>query len=435
MSPPSDTPDALSGVLAEVRPLADRFGRAGHRLYLVGGVVRDLMAGLGDAAGPQVDIDLTTDADPAEIERLLTGWADAVWTQGARFGTVGSRFGDRTYEITTHRAEVYVPDSRKPHVVFSTDVTEDLARRDFTVNAMARELPDGALVDPYGGADDLVARRLRTPLDPEVTFSEDPLRMVRAARFVASHELEPDPAVVAAMGAMAERMEIVATERIRAELDRLVVTERPSPGLVLLRSTGLLAYVLAEHATMDDGSWAELVERVDRTPADLVARLAVLLDGVVDAATGLRRLRSSNEQIGAVRAVRRALTVLGDEPGSGAEPGAWPTDAATRRFVAAAAGHTEAALAAVAGERGAPAAVALTAALERLAGEGELDDLGPQLDGAEVMALLGLPAGPQVGEALGFLQELRLAEGRLARSDLEDRLRVWLVSGQPGTSW
>ena len=170
-------PDRLEPVLAELRPLADRFVAAGHHVYLVGGTVRDLLLGR-EITG---DYDLTTDALPAETKRLLEGWADAVWTQGERFGTIGARKGDRSYEITTHRAEAYHPDSRKPDVAFADAIEADLSRRDFTVNAMALALPDPHLVDPFDGALDLAAGRLRTPLSPAESFTDDPLRMLRAA--------------------------------------------------------------------------------------------------------------------------------------------------------------------------------------------------------------------------------------------------------------
>jgi poly(A) polymerase len=194
-------------LLAEVRPLADRFASARHRLYLVGGVVRDQV--LGRHVDASSDIDLTTDARPPDIKRIVRPLASAVWTQGERFGTIGCRIGERSYEITTHRGDVYVPDSRKPAVTYSDTIEHDLARRDFTVNAMAAELPDGAIIDPYNGRADLASHTLRTPLAPEVSFGDDPLRMLRAARFAASYALAPEPALVAAVEAMAARLAIV----------------------------------------------------------------------------------------------------------------------------------------------------------------------------------------------------------------------------------
>ena len=212
-------PQRFEPVLAEVLPLAERFREAGHRLYLVGGVVRDLLLDREVSS----DIDLTTDARPDQIKKLLQGWADHRWTQGEKFGTIGAKRGDRAYEITTHRAEAYTSDSRKPHVVFADDVAVDLSRRDFTVNAMALALPELQLIDPFDGAADLAAKRLRTPLTPDESFSDDPLRMMRAARFIAGYDLVPDAALVEAVVALRHRLEIVSAERIRDELDKLIL--------------------------------------------------------------------------------------------------------------------------------------------------------------------------------------------------------------------
>ncbi|HTX63783.1 MAG TPA: hypothetical protein VMD28_09090, partial [Acidimicrobiales bacterium] len=261
-----DVPERFRPLVEATATLAERFRRAGHRVYLVGGSVRDALverpaaaqseggpdgagreactgrrngaggagatgtrgadaAGAADArdlaapvgpaggAAPPGDYDLTTEATPDEIERIVRGWADAVWTQGKRFGTIGLRAGGRTYEVTTHRAEAYRPDSRKPDVTFGHDVETDLSRRDFTVNAMALELPELRLVDPFGGLGDLAAHRLRTPLDPEVSFADDPLRMLRAARFAAAYGLVPDPALVQAVREGHHRLSIVSAER------------------------------------------------------------------------------------------------------------------------------------------------------------------------------------------------------------------------------
>ncbi|MDQ4096880.1 MAG: CCA tRNA nucleotidyltransferase, partial [Actinomycetota bacterium] len=183
-SPAPLVPERLKPLLDEVAPLAERFSRAGFRLYLVGGSVRDAILG---RPLEELDVDFTTEARPGDIERLLRGWGDAVWLQGKRFGTIGASKDGRRYEITTHRAEAYQPESRKPDVAFADAVEADLSRRDFTVNAMALSLPDLQLVDPHGGIADLAARLLRTPLEPEQSFTDDPLRMLRAARFIAGY--------------------------------------------------------------------------------------------------------------------------------------------------------------------------------------------------------------------------------------------------------
>ena len=241
-------PDRLKPVLDRAAPLAERFAAEGFTLYLVGGVVRDLLLGK-DLTGGR-DIDLTTDARPADTKRLVQGWADSVWSQGERFGTIGCRADGWDYEITTHRAEAYTPDSRKPDVVFADAVEADLSRRDFTVNAMALALPEPQLIDPFGGAVDLAQGLLRTPLAPEESFSDDPLRMLRAARFIAGYGLTPDPALVAAVETMAERLSIVSAERIRDEFDKLIVVPDPAAGLWFLVETGLVDQFLPELAKM-----------------------------------------------------------------------------------------------------------------------------------------------------------------------------------------
>ncbi len=217
-------PDRLQPLVAETAELASRFEAAGHRLYFVGGVVRDLILNQFTDAD---DFDFTTDARPDEIERLVSGWADAVWTQGKRFGTIGFKKAGRIYEVTTFRAEAYQPDSRKPDVRFADDLAADLARRDFTVNAMALSVPGLELTDPFGGVADLAAKRLRTPLDPAISFTDDPLRMLRAARFIAGYDMEPEPELVAAVAELHGRLSIVSAERIRDELDRLVTVPTP----------------------------------------------------------------------------------------------------------------------------------------------------------------------------------------------------------------
>jgi len=230
-------PDRFAPVLEELSEIGGMFRAAGHRLYLVGGTVRDLLGGRADT---NLDFDATTDARPEQIKRLLSGWADALWTQGERFGTIGARKGDRVYEITTHRAEAYHADTRKPDVEFSDDIEADLSRRDFTINAMALEVTSDSptLVDPFGGAADLLTRTLRTPLDPEISFSDDPLRMMRAARFIARLGMEPVPELVDAVKNMKDRLSIVSSERIRDELDKLIVVDSPTAGLWFLVETG-----------------------------------------------------------------------------------------------------------------------------------------------------------------------------------------------------
>lgn len=401
----------LPAVVGHVRPLAERFAAAGHSLYLVGGIVRDLW--LDREPGVDVDLDLTTDALPEAIKAIVSPAADALWLQGEKFGTVGARIGEHAYEITTHRAEIYRDDSRKPEVTFSTAIDEDLSRRDFTVNAMAVEILDAALVDPFGGADDLAAKRLRTPLDVDVSFTDDPLRMLRAARFAAGYGLGPDPVVVEAMRRLRERLDIVSAERIRDELDKLLGLATPSVGLGLLADTALLPRFAPE---LDDRDRFSAVDGLARDP-DL--RLAGLFLGRGADATRSRltALRYSNERrrdIGAVVGTAEAL-VAGDV-----------VDAPSLRRWVAASG------AARVDARSVVLAVAPdhTGAVERsleLESElaGELDDLGPGLDGQTVMAILGIGGGPDIGEALAHLQELRFEHGPLDQARAEAELRSW----------
>jgi poly(A) polymerase len=410
-------PDPRFAELVELtEPVAARFEAAGHSIYAVGGMVRDAVLGAGLVGeGVVGDIDLTTDADPGRIKELLAGFAGALWTQGERFGTIGCMVGQRTFEITTHRTDRYESGSRKPMVRFTSAIESDLARRDFTVNAMAVRLPDGELVDPFRGEADLAGGVLRTPLEPEVSFSDDPLRMLRAARFVAALRLAPRPELVAAMAAMGDRLAIVSAERQRAELDRLLLLDDPAPGLELLLATGLAAQVVPE---LD----AEVAAAVARAPARLVARFATLLAGAGEAgaAARLRALRSSNDHVQAVRRVVRAVEPLLGRAGSSSAG----VDAAVRRFASAAGPWLDDAVATLGARRPDTAAEA-AAAVRRLAAAGELDDLRPQLDGDDVQRVLGVGPGPVVGEALAFLQELRWEEGSLDDAEVRRRLQDW----------
>ena len=241
-----DLPERLRAYFAPgaaTRELAERLAAAGHECFLVGGTVRDAFLG---RRAPDADVDLATDARPDVVEGIVRPWADHVWLQGQRFGTVGCERHGLRMEITTYRGEVYRPESRKPEVSFSDNIEADLARRDFTVNAMALRLPEPELIDPHHGAVDLASRVLRTPLAPEVSFGDDPLRMLRAARFVAGFGLEPVPELLAAISAMRHRLEIVSTERVRDELSRLLLVDDPSSGLWLLCETGLSDEFLPE---------------------------------------------------------------------------------------------------------------------------------------------------------------------------------------------
>ena len=469
-------PERLASVLDEVRPLAERFGAAGHRLYLVGGSVRDLLL---DRDVAEIDLDLTTDALPDEIEALVWPDADAVWLQGKRFGTIGCRRHGRILEITTHRAEAYVPESRQPDVRFSSEVETDLSRRDFTVNAMALLVPGGpggpsepALIDPFGGAADLAARRLGTPLTPVESFTDDPLRMLRAARFLAGYGLTPDESVVEAVRGLHERLEIVSAERVRMELDRLLVVQRPSPGLWFLVDNGLADEFLPElrglaleqdpvHRHKD--VLAHTVAVVDRTPPERIVRLAALFHDVGKPKTRsfgpggkvtfhhhevvgarmtrerMQALRYPTEDIDAVsRLVELHLRFHGYDEGAGG----W-TDSAVRRYVRDAGPLYERlnqltrADCTTRNQRRADALAArIDAMVERVARLEEKESLArlrPELDGNAVMQRLGVGPGPVVGQALAFLLELRLDEGLLGAEEVGRRLDQWWAarSSQP----
>ena len=399
---------------AVVSPVADRFLANRFQLYLVGGVVRDRLLGVDRTP----DLDLTTDAPPERIRELVDGVADTVWLQGERFGTVGIRLGDLTMEITTHRSEAYMGDSRKPVVRFSTDLYEDLARRDFTVNAMAVEVAERRLHDPHDGRGDLGRGILRTPLSPEESFSDDPLRMLRAARFVARYGLVPAEGLVGAARSLVGRMAIVSAERIRDEFFRLLEVEDPSPGVHLLAEIGLLDGLLPEVAALDVGERNQALEVVATATDDPVLRLAVLAQSAGGMASRLVDLRLSGTDV-------RRIAVLvdgADQIVEGSTDGSW-SDEEVRRLAVAVGPSLDPVLEfvdLVGVETG-----DLVAVVERLGSVGEFDDLGPALDGDAVMILLDLSAGPEVGEALSWLVDLRLREGRVAPDEAATRLVDW----------
>jgi len=399
---------------AVVSPVADRFLANRFQLYLVGGVVRDRLLGVDRTP----DLDLTTDAPPERIRELVDGVADTVWLQGERFGTVGIRLGDLTMEITTHRSEAYMGDSRKPVVRFSTDLYEDLARRDFTVNAMAVEVAERSLHDPHDGRGDLGRGILRTPLSPEESFSDDPLRMLRAARFVARYGLVPAEGLVGAARSLVGRMAIVSAERIRDEFFRLLEVEDPSPGVHLLAEIGLLDGLLPEVAALDVGERNQALEVVATATDDPVLRLAVLAQSAGGMASRLVDLRLSGTDV-------RRIAVLvdgADQIVEGSTDGSW-SDEEVRRLAVAVGPSLDPVLEfvdLVGVETG-----DLVAVVERLGSVGEFDDLGPALDGDAVMILLDLSAGPEVGEALSWLVDLRLREGRVAPDEAATRLVDW----------
>ena len=441
--------------------LGRRFAAAGHELYLVGGTIRDALL---ERTAP--DLDFATDASPDQVLAVVRGWSDYVWLQGVRYGTVGVRKDDFRLEITTFRADTYRDDSRKPEVTFGRSIEEDLRRRDFTVNAMAVRLPDGGFVDPYGGLADLAARRLRTPSGPAASFEDDPLRMLRAARFAAQLELAPTPETVAAIAERHGRLAIVSRERIRDELEKLLLGRAPAKGLWLLVNTGLADEFLPKlpalaleqdpvHRHKDVlRHTIAVVERAtayDADAPDLTLRMAALLHDIGKPRTrrvGPEGVSFHLHEVAGAKLAERRLTELRFPAGFVADVRklvllhlrfhtyrlGW-SDAAVRRYVRDAGPLLDRLnylvrsdcttrnvfkarqLAAYSDE--------LEERIARLAAEEELAAIRPPLDGRQVMALLGIPPGPLVGKALDHLLELRLDRGPMSQEAATAALLAW----------
>jgi poly(A) polymerase len=463
-------PESFRPILAEVDELARRFVDAGYRIYLVGGPVRDAIAGAPAheaALGPQADLDLTTDAPPDEVERLLQGWADSLWLQGKRFGTVGASHGGRRFEITTHRADVYASESRKPEVTFGEDVVTDLSRRDFTINSMALSLPDLEMIDPFDGLADLASRTLRTPLDPDTSFNDDPLRMLRAARFIAGYGMQPTEELVDAVRRLAPRLSIVSAERVRDELNRLIVLPDPESGLWFVVTTGLADQFLPELPALEleqdsvhrhKDVLAHTIAVVGKTRPDEILRLAALLHDIGKPQTrsyGADGVSFHHHDVVGARMARRRLEALRYSQDE--------IDAVSRlielhlRFHTYRMGWTDSALRRYARDAG-PLLVRLNeltradcttrnierareldlrideleARLGELSEREALDAIRPELDGNEVMAHLGIGPGPTVGRALAYLLEIRLDEGLLGKEEVTRRLdEWWAADGEP----
>jgi poly(A) polymerase len=463
-----------SPVLVEV---GERFAAAGHQLHLVGGSVRDALLGRLDD-----DLDLTTDARPEQVLAIVEGWAEATWDVGIAFGTIGARKQGQRLEITTYRSESYDRTSRKPEVVYGDSLTEDLVRRDFAMNAMALQLPDwtapDAFVDLYGGMDDLAAGVIRTPGRPEDSFDDDPLRMLRAARFASQLGFDVAPEVVAAMTDRADRISIVSAERVRAELEKLLLGPHPRKGLTLLVDTGLAEHVLPElpalrleidehqqhkdvyeHTLQVLERAIALESRLEPPGPDLVLRLAALLHDIGKPATrrfedgpqGKKVTFHHHEVKGAHLARKRlkALTFGKDVVeavflltemhlrfhGYG-QPGTSPwTDAAVRRYVHDAGDQLTRLHLLTRSDcttRNRRRAQQLSSAyddLERriaqLADQEELRAIRPDLDGNQIMELLALPPGRLVGEAYKHLLALRMENGPMPHDEAVAALRAW----------
>ncbi|GEA81136.1 MULTISPECIES: CCA tRNA nucleotidyltransferase [Cellulomonas] len=483
---PDDTPSLLAlqkralGVLAtlpaDALELGELFRDAGHELALVGGPVRD--AFLGRASS---DLDFTTSATPDETQALLARWGDAHWDIGREFGTIGARrFGRRrggedvVVEVTTYRTDAYDPTSRKPEVVFGDSLEGDLSRRDFTVNSMAVRLPELTFVDPFGGLEDLARRTLRTPVDPRQSFDDDPLRMMRAARFAAQLGFTVDDAALAAVVEQAERIAIVSAERVRDELSKLLLSAQPRLGLQVLVETGLADHVLPElpalrleidehhrHKDVYEHSLTVLDKAIaletgpdGAVPGpDLVLRLAALLHDIgkprtrkfepgggvsfhhhemVGAKLVAKRLKALRYDKATVQAVARLTELHLRFHGYG--EGGW-TDSAVRRYVTDAGPLLERLHRLTRSDcttRNVRKAQRLSAAYDdleeriaRLKDQEELDSIRPDLDGTQIMAILGLKPGREVGEAYKFLLAQRMEHGPLGPERAESELRAW----------
>jgi len=446
--------------------LAARFQAAGHQLYLVGGSVRDALLGRCDATG---DLDFTTDARPEQVQRLLAGWADAVWDTGIAFGTVGASRDGLTLEITTFRADTYDRVTRNPTVEYGDSIADDLRRRDFTANAMAVALPSREFVDPYGGLAAVARGVLDTPATPQESFADDPLRMLRAARFVSQLGFTPAPRVVEAIGGMAGELARITAERVQAELAKLMLGTHPRRGIELMVDTGLADLVLPEvpamrleidehhqHKDVYQHSLVVLDQAIGLEPPgepDLVLRLAALLHDIGKPAT--RRFEAGggvsfhhHEVVGAkmararLRALRFGRNVVDDVSRlvflhlrfHGYGRGEW-TDSAVRRYVTDA-GELLPRLhklvradCTTRNRRKAEALQRTYTSLEKrivqLKADEDLARVRPDLDGNAIMALLGLPPGPLVGEAWRHLKELRLERGPLRPDEAEAELLAW----------
>ena len=459
----------------EVSRLARAFEAAGHELALVGGPVRDAFL------GREVhDLDFTSSASPDEILAIVAPIADAHWDIGREFGTIGARFNGETVEITTYRADSYDGETRKPTVEFGDSLEADLTRRDFTVNAMALRLPGKVLVDPSGGVDDLLARRLATPSSPDVSFGDDPLRMLRAARFASQLEFTLDDATREAMATRAETIGIISVERVADELSKLLRTDNPVPGIRLLVESGLAAYVMPEipalkleidehahHKDVYEHSLTVLTQAIDleksRHPGedpDLILRLAAILHDIGKPATRkiegrglvtfhhhdvvgsklaakrLRHLRFDKETITSVsRLIELHLRFFGYTEGG------W-TDSAVRRYVRDAGPLLERLHILTRADvttRNVRKADQLSFAYdnleERIAEIAEAEGIAavrPDLDGDAIMRILQIAPGREVGEAYRFLLELRLEEGPLGEDEAEKRLVAWWREGNTG---
>ena len=449
-----------------VAELGEAFARAGHDLYLVGGSVRDaLMGRLGH------DLDFTTDARPDDTEAILRQHTHATWDIGRAFGTIGAQIDDWVVEVTTYRADAYHPDSRKPEIVYGETLEDDLIRRDFTVNAMALHAATRTFSDPYAGLTDIVSGILRTPFPPERSFSDDPLRMMRAARFTSQLGFTVTNEVRAAMTDMASRIEIISAERVRDELSKTLLTDHPREGLDLLVTTRIADYVLPElpalslerdehhrHKDVYEHSLTVLDQSIDLEKRrghdpDLTGRLAALLHDIgkpstrkfepggkvsfhhhdiVGAKMARKRLKALIYPSQVVKEVSKLVELHLRFHGYGDQ--GW-TDSAVRRYVRDAGDQLERLHILTRSdcttrnrrkaERLEFAYDDLEARIANLTAKEELAAIRPDLDGQQIMATLDIKPGPEVGKAYKFLLNLRLDEGPHTLDEAKNALLAW----------
>jgi poly(A) polymerase len=452
--------------------LAKKFAKAGFTLALVGGPVRDAILGrLGN------DLDFTTNARPDETKSIIKKDADSLWETGREFGTIAAQFGDVTVEITTYRSEKYETQSRNPEVNFGDNIDGDLLRRDFTVNAMALELTTTppTFIDNFDGVNDLARKVLRTPGTPENSFSDDPLRMMRAARFAAQLGFDVDPAIIVAIKEMAGRIEIISAERVRDEFAKLIMSENPRIGIALLVDTGLADYVLPEipklkleidehhhHKDVYEHTLKVLEQAISLEERlggpNLVIRLAALLHDIGKPKT--RELIPGggvsfhhHEVVGARMAKERLKTLrfsndVIDDVSSlvflhlrfhGYGTGEW-TDSAVRRYIRDAEhqlNHLHVLTRADCTTRNQRKAESLAKTYDsleerilKLMEEEELEKIRPDLDGLEIMAILGISPSPIVGRAYQYLLDLRMDRGPLGPEVAKSELLKWWSENQ-----
>ena len=405
----------LQTIIQQVDEVRRAFESAGKKIYLVGGIVRDLY---GNATNIQnLDIDLTTNATPEEIKAIIKPIADNLWLSGEKFGTIGAHVNGKTIEITTHRSESYLSDSRKPIVEFSQQIEEDLSRRDFTVNSMAIDLSSKELIDPFNGQKDFADGVLRTPLNPDISFSEDPLRMLRAARFTCRFELTPTKKMVQSMKALAPRLEIVSPERVREEFDKFLEVRNPEPGFKLLLKTKIYKLFLPEINDKENIRKNGGYRSLSQLPIDPLVRLAALLlnTSAKECEYRMKKLKYSNERISQTKLLIQSTKTIEAKPIDNESYRKWYFQTADLRDKAIELAKINKKLKKIISE------------MERtkISLEHELHDFSVPLTGAEIMELLKIQEGPEVGEALQYLQEIRFQKGPITQGEAEKAIRNW----------